>query len=53
MNPPMPKKEVRVVIVLRGRENRAQGEGPQHVGVLDATYLNVNAEVYPMDVREK
>src|SRR5919198_798397 len=53
MNPPMPMKEVRVAIVLRGRENRAQGEGPQHVGVLDAIYLNDNTEVHLMNVREK
>jgi hypothetical protein len=53
MNPPMPMKEVRVAIVLRGRGNRAQGEGPQHVGVLDAIYLNANTEVHPMNVREQ
>jgi len=53
MNPPRPKKEVRVVIVLRGRENRAHGEGPQHVGVLEVTYLNANTEVHLMNVREK
>jgi hypothetical protein len=53
MNPPMPKEDVRVVIVLRGRESRSQGEGPQHVGVLEATYLNANTEVHLMNVREK
>jgi hypothetical protein len=53
MNPPMPKKEVRVAIVLGGRESRLQGEGPQPVGVLRAIYLNVKTEVHPMDVREK
>ena len=53
MNPPMTMKDVRVAIVLRAWENRAQGEGPQHVGVSDAIYLNVNAEVHLMNVREK
>ncbi len=53
MNPPRPKKEVRVVIVLRGRENRAHGEGPQHVGVLEVIYLNANTEVHLINIREK
>jgi group II intron reverse transcriptase/maturase len=46
-------RAVRVAIVLRVRENLIHGEGPQHVGVYEAIYLNVNAEVHPLDVREK
>jgi hypothetical protein len=45
-NPPRPKKAVRVAIVLRIRESRIHGEGPQHVGALEATYLNANTEVH-------
>ena len=50
---PMPEKGVSVAIVVGGRENRPQGEGPQPVSVSDATHLNANTEVHPLDVREK
>jgi hypothetical protein len=40
--PPMPLRGVSVAIVLRGRESRPQGEGPQRVGVSEQTSPNVN-----------
>jgi RNA-directed DNA polymerase len=49
----MSLRAVRVAIVLRARESLVQGKGPQPVDVSNATYLNANTEVHPMDVREK
>jgi hypothetical protein len=39
----MPGYGVSVAIVVRARESRVQGEGPQLIGSLVATLLNVKA----------
>jgi hypothetical protein len=53
-NPPMPIQGISVAIVVGGRESRPHGEGPQLVGSLVATLLDVKAwESLPMSAERE